>query len=102
MNTTRAVRLTLLRFQVRSLQQHERRLRLLHDKPCEGNRAEAAEALVRVRGHIEQAERELADALCLQEPHKVTSSRQDYETNAREFEMRSASQKNVVNGGAWP
>lgn len=64
MDTTRTAKLTYLRFQVRSLKQRERRLLLLHDKPCEGNRPEAAKELVRVRRHIEEAEAAVNDFLC--------------------------------------
>ena len=55
MDGSRSAQLTLLRFQVRSLKQQERRLALLHDKPYAGNQAEAEEELVRVRTHIQEA-----------------------------------------------
>ena len=63
MEESRTARLTALRFQVRSLKQRERKLLVLHDKPCDGNRAEAAAELAKVRRHIQDAEIALADAL---------------------------------------
>ena len=63
MENTRMARLAFLRFQVRSLKQQERRLRLLRNKPCGGNWAEAAEELVSVRKQIAQAEDALTHAL---------------------------------------
>lgn len=63
MDEFRAAQLTCLRLQVRSFKQRERRLLLLHDKPCGGNRVEAAAELVRARRHIQEARTALADAL---------------------------------------
>lgn len=63
MNNSRAIRLTFLRCQIRSLTQRERRLLFLNAESCTGNQAEAEAELIRLRRHIQDAETALINEL---------------------------------------